>query len=329
MNKISRFTLLLNLALFAIFFISISGCNKDEVTSPTATTEDEYITNIAIQSTDGSNDDDNEVLGNEVLDFSEEGAVFANENELTGYDSLKFYGRRVTGTSVSTSFTVNTDTLKTLSIKRTITGNFIIKGYIGGSLDSTVKPYSQEQFRTATFKRIARSQNFRLNWRLLNVSAVDGQTITPELGKSNITMSKIEFYKNGNLLITLNGPDFTSNLFTTRFLNGNGIMNVKRNDNIRVKVFATSNQSDTDIVAFHWSRNAFGFHRIAFGMTSQVLVGSTYERTYEKTFTIYALHRLGVFNAFISASTRSSLWNNNPNMFSSTYMGVPYRVSAF
>jgi hypothetical protein len=311
-----------------LVFLTITGCNKNEVTSSGSGTEDEYLTNEAIQSTDGSNDDDNEVLGNQIMDFSDDGAVFNNTNDpLTGYDSLRFYGRRVTGVSVTATFTTNTDTIKTLLIKRTISGNFIIKGYIGGSIDSISKPYTEVQNRTASFKRINRTEVHRRNWRLYQVSAVDGQTTSPQSGKSNIVMNKVEVYKNGTLLITLNGPDFTANLFTTRYFNGEGMFKFNRNDNVKVKVFATSNQSDTDIVAFHWARNSFGFHRVPFTMTSQTVIGGSYDRIYEKTFTVYGVHRFGVFNSFISANTRKSLWDNNTGEFSSTYMGIPYRIS--
>lgn len=328
MNKFKRAPLLLILPAFLIILINITGCNKNEVTSPSSATEEEYLKNEAVQSTDGSNEDDNEILGNQISDFSDEGAVFNNINEpLTGYDSLKFYGRRVTGVTVTTTFTINTDTLKTLSVKRTISGNFIIKGYIGGILDSISKPYIEEQNRTASFKRVNRTENHRRNWRLYQVSAVDGQTTSPQQGKSNIVMSKVEVYKNGALLITLNGPDFTTNIFTTRYFNGEGIFKFRRNDNVNVKVFATSNQSDTDIVAFHWARNSFGFHRVPFTMTSQTVVGGNFERVYEKSFIVYGSHRFGAFNSFISANTRKSLWDNNTDEFSSTYMGVPYRIS--
>jgi len=322
MNSLKNYFKLLFVPALCLILITAAGCNKENSVTESSSTENEYIQNEAIQSTDGSNDDDNEILGNETLDFESEGAVAD-----IGFDSLKMYGRRITGVTTSVTFTVDTDTLKTVAVKRTITGNFIIKGYIGAGLDSVSKPYVQEQIRTAAFKRVARTNSHRRNWKLFQVSAVDGQTTSPQAGKSNITMTKIEVYKNSNLVLTLNGPDFTTNVFTTRFLNGDGIVKLNRGDNVRVKVFATSNQSDTDIVAFHWARNSFGFHRVPFTMTSQTQVGANYDRTYEKTFTIYSAHRLGIFNSYISANTRNSIWSNSTGLFSSTYAGMPYRIS--
>ncbi|MBS1492500.1 MAG: hypothetical protein JST55_03255 [Bacteroidetes bacterium] len=330
MDKLIKSMRLLFLPAFLIILLNITGCNKNDndITSANSGTEDEYLQNEAIQSTDSSNNDDNELLGSQISDYSDDGAVFNNSNEpLTSYDSLRFYGRRVTSVTVTTTFTVDTDTLKTLLVKRTISGNFIIKGYTGGVLDSISKPYTEVQNRTASFKRVARTEVHRRNWRLYQVSAVDGQTTSPQQGKSNIVMNKVEIYKNDNLLLTLNGPDFTSNVFTTRYFNGEGIFNWGRNNNIKVKVYLTSNQSDTDLVAFHWARNSFGFHRVAFTMTSSTPNGGNYDRVYEKSFNIYGSHRFGIFNSYISANTRKSLWDNNISEFSSTYMGAPYRIS--
>ncbi len=327
--NIKRYLNLFALAFFALLIINITGCNKnDEVTSAGTITDDEYLKGEAVQSTDGSNNDDNEILGTQTSDFEDGGAVFNNDNTaLTGYDSLKFYGRRITSVTVTTTFTTNTDSMKSLMVKRAISGNFIVKGYIGGVLDSISKPYTEEQYRTATFKRVANTNFPRRNWRLYQVSAVDGQTTAPQQGKSNITMSKIEIYTNGTLFATLTGPDFTQNVFTTRYFNGSGIISIPRNSTVNVKVYATSNQSDTDIVAFHWARNTFGFHRIPFTMTSQIVNGSNFDRVYEKTFTVYGNHRFGVFNSYISANTKQSIWSNSTSVFSSTYMGLPYRTS--
>lgn len=308
--------------LALIFTFYLSGCQNDNTTEPAAQSDDEYLQTTALNTSFSSNaDDDDNLFASEVSDFDSNGPVFN-----TPLDSLLRWGRRITGVNVNTSITSIGDTLKTVTVTRTITGNFIIIGYTSGNLDSTVKPYSQEQKRFVTFKRVGRFNQPRRNWRVYQYSAVDGETKTPEIGKNNIVMNRIEFYRNNNLVITLNGPDFTSNIFTSRFFGGNGLFETDRGDQIRVKVFLTSNQNDTDIVSYHWARNSFGFHRESFVMTSQTPNGNNFDRTYEKTFTIFGNHNWGMRNAFISANTRSSLWNNSAAMFSSTYMGFPYRV---
>ncbi len=317
------------LLCFTIISFYISGCNdNDSITEPAAQSDDEYLTTTAINSAFSNNaDDDDNLFADEVMDFDSEGATMDDESGLDiPIDSLVRWGRRVTGVNVNANITSSGDTLKTVEVTRNVTGNFIIIGYINGALDSTLKPYSQEQRRFITFKRIGRRPNPRFNWRVYQYSAVDGETKTPQTGKENIVMNRIEFYKNNNLILTLNGPDFTSNIFTSRFFGGDGLLDESRGDQVRVKVYLTSNQNDTDIVALHWPRNAFGFHRVRFVMTSQTPNGNNFDRTYERVIEIYPQHIHGMFNAFISADTRSSLFDNSPSLFSSTYAGFPYRV---
>lgn len=314
---------------FGVLIIAIymSGCQENNITEPAAQSDDEYLQTTAINTAFSTNyDDDDNLLANEINDFDSEGATFDDESNNFPIDSLLKWGRRVTNVNISTTITSQGDTMKHVTVVRTISGNFFIIGYVGGNLDTTVKPYSQEQKRYLTFKRVDRRPNPRHNWRLYQYSAIDGETKTPQIGKSNITMSKVQFYKNNNLILTLNGPDFTVNVFTSRLFGGGGMFEVNRGDQLRVKVYLNSNQQDTDIVAYHWARNSFGFHRVRFAMTSQTSNGNNFDRTYEKTFNIYNNHRWGMHNAYISSSTRSSLYDNDESLFSSTYIGFPYRV---
>lgn len=315
--------LYLLILLFAITVsVTISACNDNNITEPAAQTDDEYLQTTAINTAFSSDaDDDDNLMASEVMDFDASGPVSNSP-----YDSLFRWGRRVSNVNVNANITNHGDTIKNVLVTRTITGNFVVIGYMNGSLDSTVKPYSQEQKRMLVFKRVAREPQPRRNWRLFKYTAIDGETKTPQMGKSNIIMSKVELYRNNNLVLTLNGPDFTVNIFNARFFGGNSQCEVSPGDHIRVKVYLTSNQSDTDIVAYHWARNSFGFHRESFVMTSQVPNGSNFDRTYEKTFPIFPNHGMGMHNAYISANTRGSLYDNSPDLFSSTYMGLPYRV---
>lgn len=327
MFKIKKY-LIVSISLFILISIwGITGCNENS-TDTSYLSDDEYLKNTAINTafSNDSEDDDN-LFSNEVFDFDSEGPVPNNSGGFdTPIDSLLKWGRRITGTNLNVNITSFGDTLKVADVTRTITGNFIVIGYINGILDSTVKPYSQEQKRMVSFKRVDRRPNPRFNWRVYQYSAIDGETKTPQTGKDNIIMNMIEFYVNNNLVLTLNGPDFTENIFTSRFFGGNGLFVANRNDQVRIKIYLTSNQNDTDIVAFHWARNAFGFHREPFVMTSQTPNGSNFDRTYEKTFSIYPNHHHGIHNGFISSNTRNSLYDNSISLFSSTYMGMPYKI---
>ncbi|MBL8006748.1 MAG: hypothetical protein JNJ56_04405 [Ignavibacteria bacterium] len=327
MNYMKRVTLIFP-AIVLTAAVYISGCNNDSINETGSLSDDEYLTTLAVNTAFSSDaEDDDNLFANEIGDFDSDGAVSdINGNEDFPLDSLLKWGRTVTGTGINTSISNEGDSVKHIEVKRTVNGNFIIIGYINGIIDSVSKPYSQHQKRLITFKRINNRPNPRLNWRVYKYSAVDGETDFPQAGKENITLSKAEFYRNNELVLTLNGPDFTVNEFTSRFFGGVPLFEVNPGDNVRIKIFASSNQSDTDIVAFHWSRNAFGFHRERFVMTSQIPGGNGYERTYEKSFEIYSQHNRGLFNGFISANTRNSLYDNSTGLFSSTYFGLPYKV---
>lgn len=310
-----------------LVFLIITGCENSLVTE--TMDEDTYLTSEAINSTYSSNgDDDDNLFSSEVTDFESDGAVDDGSPSTTNkeYDSLSKYGRIVTGVNINTSITNSGDTIKSVAVTRTITGYYIVVGYIDGVQDSVSKPYTQEQKRNVTFRRIANTENPRKNWRVYQLSAVDGKTLTPQDGKSNIVITKVEIYRNDELIDTLIGTDFTSKIYMTKYFGGDGVIKAYNGDNIKTRVYLNSNQNDTDIVAFHWARNGFGFHREKFSLISETANGSTFDRVYEKTFTIYNEHKKGIFNGFISANTSSSINDNDLTLFSSTYLGFPYRI---
>lgn len=316
-------------SIFCLFILVLSfyitGCGESSV-EPGDQTDDEYVQTTAIQSAYSTNqDEEDNLFSTEVNDFDSEGPVPDGDGD-TPIDTLVKWGRRVTGVTVNASITFNSDTLKDVEVTRVISGNYYIVGYVGGIQDTIIKPYTQQQKRLITFKRVGRRPQPRHNWRVYKFSAVDGQTTSPQTGKDNIIMTKIELSINNNIVLTLNGPDFTANVFRARLFQGSGMFEVNPGDQVKMKVYLTSNQLDPDIVAFHWARNTFGFHRERFAMTSQVSNGSGYDRIYENTFTVYNMHHRGIFNGYISSSTNSSLYDDNPALFSSTYAGIPYRV---
>ncbi|MBK8549987.1 MAG: hypothetical protein IPL53_02585 [Ignavibacteria bacterium] len=318
----------LQTVLTCFVIIIFIGCNNDNITEPAFQTDDEYLSSAAIGSAFSSDaDDDDNLFVNEAFDFDSDGPTADNPTgNDTPIDSLVKWGRRVTNVNTNANITTVGDTIKNVEVIRAVTGNFIIVGYINGVLDSTVKPYSQEQKRLVVFKRTGRRPNPRHNWRVYQYSAIDGETKTPQIGKDNIIINKVEFYRNNSLVLTLLGPDFTTNIFTSKFFGSDRIIDLSRNDQIKSVVYLTSNQNDTDIVSYHWARNSFGFHRERFTMTSQTPNGSGFDRIYERTFGVYSQHHHGIHNAFISANTRPSLYDNSISLFSSTYMGLPYRV---
>lgn len=313
-------TILLLMAGFTAYF---AACNSDSVTSTTVS-DDDFIKGVVTgQYSDGAQE--SPILSTESSDLDDGGAVADQDGGMNPIDSLKRWGRHVLNVDVNVQITNYGDSVKSALVTRTITGVYIIRGYAGGVMDSVNKPYTEVLKRTIDFKRINTTSDPRRNWRLYHVSMVDGQTTSPQVGKSQITINNISVYVNNSPTPTysLNGPDFTANIFTTMYFGGSGIPAFNRGDNVRIVVSLNSNQPDTDYVAWHWVRNTFGFHRVPFTLTSSNPNG---DRTYEKIITIFSNHKLGVFNGYISANTHKSLWDDNPSLFSSTTIGAPYKV---
>lgn len=315
---------LINFSIIFFLSIIIYSCSENPV--ETLQSEDDYLRTTAINSSfsNDDNDDDN-ILSSEILDFDGDGIVADDESSVP-VDSIIRWGRRISNVNTNATITNLGDSLKQVDVLKTISGNLIIVAITGGVIDTISKPFVQEQKRIVIFKRVGNRPNPRFNWRLYQYSAIDGETQQPQVGKSNITMSKVEVYRNNNLIMTLNGPDFTVNMFNARRFFNNGNIETNPNAQIKFKVFLTSNQSDQDLVMFHWTRNNHGKHRVRFNMTSEVQVGSNWERTFERTFNIFPNHRFGIFNGYISASTKATLFDNNPSLLSTTYMGLVYGV---
>lgn len=321
--KTSKKLFLLTIA--SVFALYMAACNDNSVED--VQTDDQFITDVITKGySTTSNAEDDDLLRAEVTDFDDGGAVGDLTGGDTPIDSLIKWGRIVTGSSATVTITNEGDSIKNAAITRTITGNYVIVGYVNGVLDTIFKPYTQVFNRTAIFKRVGYNPRPRLNWRLYKVSMVDGRTTLPQNSDDFVQMQQIQVYVNGTLTYTFSGPDFTQNVFTTRRFNGSGIPEVNVNDLVKIIVTTYSTQTERDIVAWHWGKRNFGFHREPFAMTSETPSGSGWTRTYEKSFTIAGGHNRGRFNGFISSSTRKSLYDDSPVEFASDAVGTPYRV---
>lgn len=313
------------LAIAAVFTLYMSACGDNSVSDNQ--TDDEFITEVVTNGYSNPNAEDDDLFKAESSDFEDGGAVGDIDGMDTPIDSLMKWGRIVTGSSATVTITTEGDSLKNADITRTITGNYVIVGVVGGVVDTIFKPYTQVFHRTAVFKRVGNNPRPRHNWRLYKVSMVDGHTTSPQNSDSYVQMQQIQVYVNGTLTYTFAGPDFTQNVFTTRRFDGAGIPEVNAGDQVRFVVTTYSTQSEQDIVAWHWGKRNFGFHREPFVMTSETPNGSGWTRTYDKTITINgATHHRGRFNGFISASTHKSLYDDSPAEFASDAVGTPYRV---
>lgn len=321
-------------SLIPVYFIIIlsfviTGCEKNAV-DPNNMTDDQYLQSVISGGYDNDYTNEDNIMMQEYSDLNEGGAVFDNESvpPASPFDSLYKWGRRITDVNRNYNISNEGDSLKTVVITTTFTGTFNIIGYLNGVKDTVSKPYTELMKRQVIFKRIARTEYPRRNWRLYKVSILDGETTQPQTGSSLVQITKVEVYKNNSATpsYVFNGPDFTSTLFTTKLFGGEGIPQLDRNDLVKVKIYTTSQMQNNDYVAFHWSKNTFGFHRIPFTLESQTGNGPYY-RVYSKDFNIYGNHRIGAHNAYFSASTHESLYDNDISKFASEMVGIPYKVT--
>jgi len=326
--KMNKLTKSLFITLIAgIFAVYMAGCNNNSVTTDTQT-DDGYINEVVGATNDTHiQEDDNNIFANEKSDL-DDGSMVKNHDSDTPIDSLLRWGRRITSVNVNANITNSGDTMKTVIVTKTITGNYYILGIVNGQQDTIVKPYTQVLHRTAIFKRVNRTEHPRLNWRLYQVSMLDGNTTLPQNSNDFVQMQLVQVYINGVLTYTFNGPDFTQNMFTTRRFNGAGIPLVHIGDNVRIVITVNSAEPEQDYVAWHWSKNTFGFHREPFVMITQVPNGTGFTRTFEKSFSIFNGHLNGcTYNGYISASTHKSLYDDSPSEFSSDVIGFAYRIN--
>lgn len=317
--------------LFFGLLIGIAGymaACQSSTTNPYYQTDEQYLKSITTAGYNSDSTQEDNLMIYENGDLNDGGAYGDNGNGpmYNPIDSLKRWGRIVDNVNINLNGTFSGDTMYTLIVTKTITGHFRIIGYHnGGQTDSVDKPYSETLMRVVSFKRLFRYPNPALNWRVYQVSCLTGNTTTPQNGNSNTQLLALVIFKNGVLVDTLHGPDFTTTKFTTRKFGGDGIPKVNIGDQITIYAIVNSTEQN-NYVAWHWRRNAFGFHRIPFTFLNSTPGGNGFIVTFTKTFMLYSNHPLGVFNGYINASTHESLWDDDLNLFSSTEVGIPYRV---
>ncbi len=329
MKTTNKVTSLATVFFIVLAAVMISGCEKNAV-DPNNMTDDQYLQAVISGGYDNDYTNEDNIMMQEYSDLNEGGAVPDNEfvPPANPYDSLFKWGRRITDVNRNYSITNEGDSLKYAIITTTFAGTYNIIGYINGTKDTVSKPYNEVLKRQVIFKRIARTEYPRKNWRLYKVSILDGETTQPQTGSALVQITKVEVYKNNSSTpnYVFNGPDFTNTLFTTKLFGGEGIPELDRNDLVKVKIYTTSQMQSTDYVAFHWAKNAFGFHRIPFALESQTGSGPYY-RIYTKDFNIYGNHRIGAHNAYFSANTHESLYDNDVSKFASDMVGIPFKVT--
>jgi hypothetical protein len=318
MKTIKLFTVLMFVFIFSIF---ISGCKNTEESEMS---DEQYFQQIVTSGYDNDESLEDNLMKQEIVDLDDGGAINDDIALMSPMDSLIRWGRLIQGADVNIQNAGNDET-RNIVITRTIRGIYRIIGLKNNQIDSVDKPYTTVLTRNIIFKRVGRTPHPRLNWRVYQVSNLDGGTTQPQIGSSQVQITRIDIFRNfaTDPTYSLIGPDFQNTYYTSLLFGALQIPEFRRDDlNIKIKVYTNSQQSDPDYVAFHWAKNTFGFHRIPFTLDS---INGNY-RVYSKSFKIYSNHKLGVFNGYISASTHESLYDDDVSKFASDLVGIPYRI---
>jgi hypothetical protein len=306
--------------LISLFtFLFLYGCNENNLEFQE--TDDAYLREVIANGYSGVYKEDDDLIFSERNDL--------DDAELSGdspADSVLKWGKFVTNISRNITITNEGDTIKIVHVTTTVTGKLVIVKLTGNTTDTIHKPYTMQYKRDVIFKRIARTPRPRLNWRLYKISFIDGESKTPQIGTSRVEMNKIEVYVNGVQRYTFNGPDFTQNIFTTRYFGGAGIPELNRNDEVKLKVYLYSVENQPEIVFWRWGRRKPGFNREIFQLISETPSGNGFDRIYEKTFSIGHQHMTGRFNGAVVAMTHNTLYSNQPQECAADIAAAPYRV---
>jgi hypothetical protein len=292
-----------------------------------AGTDDElYLRSVIINGFNSDPDAEDNLMYREQFDMND-GAAFADYGSgFSPMDSVVRWGRIITGTNYNlNSCYFPNDSEYSAEVGKSINGYYRIIGYHnGGQIDSVDKPFTMSTYRRASFRRIARTPDPAVNWRMRWISLSDGATEYPQSGYNNSRIREI--------FVSINGTysydwwnSFTYQNFDTKYFGGEEIPLFHRGDNITVTVYVDSPEPRST-VAWHWAKNTFGYHRIPFAFVSSYPGGEGYINEYRQTFTVYSQHQSGCFNGFIIACTPGSLNDDNPVRLSVSDVGVPYRV---
>lgn len=238
-------------------------------------------------------------------------------------------GRRVTKIERSFDRQVVGDSAK-VAITTKYTGYLIITGKFTpiNPGDTTyrpdtivTKPFIETVKRNVTFLRTNPKNDKSRGWKLQAISLPEGSTSV-----RNIKINKIE--------VVINGIDslvFTSPLETYFFIGDpkKDYPDRKKNDDVVLKVYLTSNSPKEDFVTITYGKKVPGqIYKIKrkLNLISSTQVGDKWEKIYQGNWNIFVHHPYGKFHSVINAVTNETIFTVEGNVSSSTW-GLPYKVN--
>jgi hypothetical protein len=316
------------MVMVALTGLLVVGCKNDDGTGPSDQAPAGVSNEVQAMTYYSSNDafvlNDEQTIADqslETMNYGTFGKIDANITPIR-------WGRFVT--NITKNLTTNVlpgDSLAVTTIEKTVIGTFKIKGKTpAGDTVTITKPFTDKSTRNMIFRRVNRDQKrFWMNWVPVASSLVDGGTLPPN-DKINITALAM-LRMNGDTLVSVKDPNtYYLRYRWLRLFQGGRTDTPELVPGEMVKLIATvvSASPDTDVVVLRYGFDATHRRRNQLTMISEKTDGALFTRQYAITWPVH-FHR-GFFHAGVEAMTSGTLFDDNPDTYSVSWWGVPYRV---
>jgi outer membrane murein-binding lipoprotein Lpp len=329
------------LLFMVVCAIGFAGCSNDAAVTQVGSVTDEQVLKsqvLTIDSVDAFSVSDQATIDDGGLRPDEyESVSMAMDNPSAGLGGVSIdslypvrWGRHITNIARTINAVIQGDTLATVTITKTITGEFWI-GLGTRTPDTTVvdtvikKPFVNDVNRKVLFRRIARTGNPFRNWMPIAVTMVEGKT----RGSASFSIASMEISDN----IRHYDSTFTNPLstwFRLGLFHGSVPVFPVR-DSIKVRVTITSSDTSNEIVhirhGISGDRNHPEFRRLRVRPLSVSGSAGNYTRVYERTFVTHLPPRnlAGRFNIMVDVLSRGSIYDT-ATPYSNEFWGIPYIV---
>ncbi len=305
------------LITFLTFMVLLIGC-KSSVNEPEL---DDVILNNLIESEDVVINFDENYLDDDAISFTL-GKI------QTDLFPIKV-GRRITRIERTFDKSIVGDSAK-VTVTTKYSGNLIIAGKFNPITpgdtnyrpDTIIsKPFVETVKRNFTFLRVNPRNDRNRGWKLQAISLPEGQT-----SDRNIQIDKIE------LLVTGKDPLIITNPLETYFFIGDSKRDIperKKNEEVILKVYLTTNTPEEDFVTITYGRSFAGQMykvRRKLNLVTSTQVGDKWEKVYQGNWQIFVMHPFGKFHSVINALKHESIFTVEGAISSSTW-GIPYKVN--
>lgn len=183
------------------------------------------------------------------------------------------------------------------------------------------KPFVETVKRNVTLIRTNSRNDKNRGWKLQAISLPEGSTSV-----RNIQLTKVELLISGRDPLVITDP-----LNTYLFIGDpkKDFPERKRNEDVTLRVYLTSNSQEEDFVTITYGRKIAGqSYRVKrkLHLVSSIQNGDKWDKIYEGNWNIFVMHPFGKFHSVINAVTNETIFSVEGSVSSSTW-GIPYKVN--